>query len=198
MMALLACGLFLSACSVARQRAAGFAQHQACFKVALYSLHRNFAMNCLLVIAHPLPQSLCTTLAAQAADTLRAAGHAVQIEDLYASGFAPALTPAERASYYAGPYDARAVQAQIDRLLWAQGLVLLFPTWWFGMPAMLKGWFDRWVMRQPVKRQLKTALLGTCAPQCRFRMLSLYNSERLDAARVAQFGQRMNAVLNTW
>jgi NAD(P)H dehydrogenase (quinone) len=196
-------------------------------------------MNCLLVIAHPLPQSLCASLAAQAAETLRAAGHAVQIEDLYASDFAPALTPAERASYYAGPYDAHAVQAQIDRLLWAQGVVLLFPTWWFGMPAMLKGWFDRvwvpgvaydhasdlgaikprlhqlqralavtslgaagwidyWVMRQPVKRQLKTALLGTCAPQCRFHMLSLYNSERLAAARVAQFGQRMNAVLNTW
>jgi putative NADPH-quinone reductase len=196
-------------------------------------------MKCLVVVAHPLAQSLCAALAAQAADTLRQAGHQVQVEELYAAQFHAALTAAERASYYAGQYDARAVQAQIDRLLWAQALVLVFPTWWFGMPAMLKGWFDRvwapgvaydhasdlgaikprllqleralavtslgaagWidhlVMRQPVKRQLQTALLRTCAPQCRFRMLSLYKSERLSAAQVAQFSQRVHAQLARW
>ncbi len=100
-------------------------------------------MNCLVVIAHPLNESLCRTVADKAIRTLRAAGHTVVVEDLYARGFAPALTAAERASYYGQAYDAAQVQAEIEQLRVAEGLVLCFPTWWFGFPAVLKGWFDR-------------------------------------------------------
>ena len=99
-------------------------------------------MTCLLVLAHPLQDSLCAHLAAKAEAALRRAGHEVRREDLYASGFAPALTAAERQSYGAQA-DGSAVAAQIARLQAAQMLVLCFPTWWSGMPAMLKGWFDR-------------------------------------------------------
>jgi putative NADPH-quinone reductase len=131
------------------------------------------------------------------------------------------------------------VQAQADRLLDAEALVLVFPTWWFGFPAILKGWFDRvwapgiaydhasdfgpikprlhqlrkvcavtslgspwWVdklvLRQPVRRILKTALLGTCAPACDFRMLSLYNAEKLSAEQVEAFCVRVQRTLSTW
>ena len=100
-------------------------------------------MKCLVVIAHPVPDNLCRTLAAEAIAGLTAAGHQVDIEDLYATDFAPALTAAERNSYYTPAYDGHAVQAQIDRLLAAEVLILCFPTWWFGFPAILKGWFDR-------------------------------------------------------
>ena len=100
-------------------------------------------MRCLIVVAQPDPDSLCQALAATAVATLRAAGHEVRVEDLYAGGFAPALTMAERTSYYGPVFDARAVQPQIDRLLSAEALVIVFPTWWFGFPAILKGWFDR-------------------------------------------------------
>ncbi len=196
-------------------------------------------MHVLVVIAHPLQDSLCRTLAQNAIAALEAHGHTVEIEDLYGAGFAPALTAAERGSYYDGPYDAGAVAAQIDRLLRAEGLVLVFPTWWFGMPAMLKGWFDRvwapgvaydhasdlgpirprldrlrralaitslgspwWVdrlvMRRPVRRTIKTALLGTCAPACRFEMLSSYQSERLDAAQVQALNARVRRALAAW
>lgn len=196
-------------------------------------------MHCLVVIAHPLDGSLCRGLAQTAVNTLTAAGHSVQVEDLYAEGFAPALTPAERASYYAGPFDASQVQAQAQRLLRAEGLVLVFPTWWFGFPAMLKGWFDRvwapglaydhasnlgpirprlhqlrrtlavttlgspwWVdrlvLRQPVRRVLKTALLGTCAPRSTLQMLSLHQAERLSAAQVQRFGRRIEGALARW
>src|SRR5690606_23688534 len=196
-------------------------------------------MRCLVVIAHPLQDSLCRTLAQAAIGTLNAAGHSVQVEDLYGSGFAPALTPAERGSYYAGPFDARQVQDEAQRLRQAEGLVLVFPTWWFGFPAVLKGWFDRvwapgiaydhaddlgpirprlhqlrralavtalgspwWVdrlvLRQPVRRVLKTALLGTCAPQCTLQMLSLHQAERLSAAQVQRFGCRIDGALARW
>ncbi|MBI4985134.1 MAG: NAD(P)H-dependent oxidoreductase [Rhodocyclales bacterium] len=196
-------------------------------------------MKCLVVIAHPLRDSLCHALAAKAIAALTAAGHEVLIEDLYRNDFAAALTVAERASYYGPRYDGAAVQPEIDRLHAAEGLVLCFPTWWFGFPAVLKGWFDRtwgpgiaydhaddrgpirprlhglrkvlavtslgspwWVdrivMRQPVKRVLKTALLGTCAPACRFEMLSLYKSERLAGAQVERFAARVERALGHW
>jgi len=196
-------------------------------------------MKCLVVIAHPLRESLCHTLAARAVATLRAAGHEVVVEDLYGDGFGAALTAAERASYYQPRYDAAAVRAEADRLLAAEGLVLCFPTWWFGFPAVLKGWFDRawgpgiaydhasdlgpirprlhglrrvlavtslgspwWVdrlvLRRPVRRVLRTAILGTCAPRAKFGMLSFYRSERLEPARVERHGDRVAAALAGW
>lgn len=100
-------------------------------------------MRCLIVIAHPLAESLCHTLAQTAIATLRDLGHDIQVLDLYRHDFAPALTMAERQSYYEGAFAAQAVQPQVEQLLSAEALVLVFPTWWFGFPAILKGWFDR-------------------------------------------------------
>lgn len=70
-------------------------------------------------------------------------GHGVTTEDLYAVKFEPALTAAERESYYGDSYESSNVTEQANRLKEAEALILLFPTWWFGFPAMLKGWFDR-------------------------------------------------------
>lgn len=196
-------------------------------------------MKCLVVVAHPLNDSLCHALAHSATKALTVAGHDVQIEDLYQSGFVPALTFSERQSYYSSTFDSAAIQSQVARLLSAEALVLVFPTWWFGFPAILKGWFDRvwapgvaydhatdlgpikprlhhlrnalavtslgspwWVDRlvlwQPVKRALKTALLGTCAPTCRFEMLSLYKAEHLAPSDVRSFCLRIERVLSKW
>lgn len=100
-------------------------------------------MKCLVVVAHPLPDSLCRSLARLATKRLEAAGHEVAVEDLYGNGFDASLTEAERASYYAAAFDASAVAGESARLTEAEALVLVFPTWWFGFPAVLKGWFDR-------------------------------------------------------
>ena len=100
-------------------------------------------MKCLVVIAHPLTDSLCHTLARTAIDTLRAQGHEVQVEDLYQTEFSPVLSASERRSYYGASFDAHDLQPSIARLLDAEAIILVFPTWWFGFPAILKGWFDR-------------------------------------------------------
>lgn len=196
-------------------------------------------MKCLVVKAHPLSESLCSSMTQRIASVLREAGHEVTVEDLYAEGFDAALTQAERAGYYTGAYPTQQVAVQVGRLLAAEAVVLVFPTWWFGFPAILKGWFDRvwgpgvaydhasefgpikprlgnlrrllaitslgapwWVdrlvMRQPVKRVLKTAIVGACAPQCRFQMLSLYKSERLTTAHVDKFALRVERALALW
>ncbi|WP_320416307.1 NAD(P)H-dependent oxidoreductase [Candidatus Reidiella endopervernicosa] len=100
-------------------------------------------MKTLLVTAHPLADSLSTHLGRRIIVQLVEAGHEVVVEDLYAEGFSPALTAQERSSYYTARYDSSAVEAEVKRLQSAEALVLLFPTWWFGFPAILKGWFDR-------------------------------------------------------
>ena len=115
-------------------------------------------MKVLLVFAHPEPQSLSASLRDVAIQELEAAGHEVRMSDLYAmhwksevdrSDF-PALAPDERLLPVAASKDAFAtgtltgdVKAEIDKLLWADALILQFPLWWFTMPAILKGWVDR-------------------------------------------------------
>ncbi|MGE7418744.1 NAD(P)H-dependent oxidoreductase, partial [Methylobacterium tarhaniae] len=74
---------------------------------------------------------------------LHAAGHRVEVIDLYAEGFDPVLSADERSSYYDRSIGTDAVARHITALRNAEALVFVYPTWWFGMPAMLKGWIDR-------------------------------------------------------
>lgn len=115
-------------------------------------------MKVLVVFAHPEPQSLSASLRDVAIAELEAAGHEVRLSDLYAMGWKsqidredfPALAPGERlvpvaaskAAYAGGTLTADVI-AEIDKLLWADALILQFPLWWFTMPAILKGWVDR-------------------------------------------------------
>ena len=190
-------------------------------------------MQALVVLAHPLSDSLCAHLAHQAIDALRARGATVDILDLYAEQFQPCLTEAERRLHYQTPQPGPDIVALQHRLAAADTLVLVFPTWWFSMPAILKGWFDRvwapkfafehgtpikplltglkscfivttlgspwWidrlVMRQPVKRVLKTGLVFACAPQARFDMLSFHAAENADGRRVERFVARLHKAI---
>ena len=82
-------------------------------------------------------------------ETLEQAGH--EVDDwvrLYAMGFDPAMTAAERRAHNTENPDMSAVMHHVERLRAADALVLCFPVWWFGMPAILKGYFDRvWINR---------------------------------------------------
>lgn len=97
-------------------------------------------MRCLIVVAHPLKESLCQSLATIARETLINAGHQVDFADLYAETFPPVMTAEERIAHNAVPDNSG---PEAHRLASAEALVLVFPTWWFGFPAVLKGWFDR-------------------------------------------------------
>ena len=100
-------------------------------------------MRVLLVHCHPRADSFSAALSATACSALEAAGHAVQTIDLYAQGFDPRLTADERGAYYDEVAIPPEIAAHVAALRRAEMLVLVYPTWWFGMPAMLKGWFDR-------------------------------------------------------
>lgn len=102
----------------------------------------NAEPNCLIVSCHPLKDSLCHHLVGRVEAGLAANGVSYEHLDLYGCGFEAVLTAAERASYFS-QFDDSAVGGETARLKRAETLILVFPTWWFGMPALLKGWFDR-------------------------------------------------------
>jgi putative NADPH-quinone reductase len=100
-------------------------------------------MRVLLLFAHPLPESFNAATHAAVLEGLRAAGHEVDDCDLYAEGFNPVLSAEDRRQYHDLSINQLPVQGYVDRLKAAEALVLVYPTWCFSMPAILKGWFDR-------------------------------------------------------
>ncbi|AZC24416.1 MULTISPECIES: NAD(P)H-dependent oxidoreductase [Pseudomonas] len=115
-------------------------------------------MNVLIVHAHPEPQSFTAALRDQARSTLEAQGHQVQVSDLYAMDWNPVASAADFArrdnpEYLVYALEQRVgvknggiaadIQGELDKLLWADLLILNFPVYWFSVPAMLKGWIDR-------------------------------------------------------
>lgn len=115
-------------------------------------------MNVLIVYAHPEPRSFSRALLDRAVQVLHEEGHEVVVSDVYAMGFNPVASAADfsqrrfpdalqydREQKYAHEHDAFApdIQAEIDKLLACDMLILQFPLWWFSVPAILKGWIDR-------------------------------------------------------
>jgi len=100
-------------------------------------------MRILVIYAHPLADSFAAALHRAVVTALRQSGHEVDDCDLYAEGFDPVLSPAERRDYNTPSPDLSGVAGHVARLRAAEAVVLCFPTWWYGMPAILKGYFDR-------------------------------------------------------
>lgn len=100
-------------------------------------------MKVLLVSAHPVADSYNAALCRAARDALARAGHTVDHLDLYAEGFDPVLGRAERLGYHAIPANRAPVEPYVARLEAAEALVFVFPVWCYGVPAILKGFFDR-------------------------------------------------------
>ncbi len=88
-------------------------------------------MSTLVVYCHPVPESFVAAMAARVVDSLSAAGAEPRLLDLYTDGFSPTGA------------DASLVAAHQEALGAANGLVLVYPTWWSGLPAMLAGWFEQ-------------------------------------------------------
>jgi len=103
-------------------------------------------MRILVVYSHPVETSYHAALHACVVATLRKAGHEVDDCDLYAENFNPVLSREERLNYHDLSVNQAPVASYVRRLKDAEALVLCFPVWCFGLPAMLKGWFDRIMM----------------------------------------------------
>jgi len=100
-------------------------------------------MRFLVLFAHPDPGSFDAALHRRVVDVLRGKGHQIDDCDLYAEGFQPVLSYEERRKYNDEGAPHPEVASHIARLQQARGLVFVFPTWFYGMPAILKGYLDR-------------------------------------------------------
>ncbi|MFN3994490.1 MAG: NAD(P)H-dependent oxidoreductase [Tabrizicola flagellatus] len=100
-------------------------------------------MRLLVIHAHPVPESFNSALCRIVVETAREAGHEVRLLDLYAEGFDPVMSVDERRRYHDDDPPDPKVAAHIAHLKWAEGLIFVYPTWWYSQPAMLKGWMDR-------------------------------------------------------
>ena len=101
-------------------------------------------MLALVIVAHPCGDSLTHALAARAEAGLRPAGYEVALLDLYALGFRAAMSEAERTSYHEDqPILDPIVAEHADLIKRTTVVVFVYPTWWSGLPAILKGWLER-------------------------------------------------------
>ena len=100
-------------------------------------------MRVLVLYAHPDPDSYVAALHRATLDGLARAGHAIDDCDLYAEAFDPILSREERLRYHDLGCNRAPVEPYVRRLEAAEGLVLVFPVWNFGLPAILKGFLDR-------------------------------------------------------
>lgn len=100
-------------------------------------------MNTLVVICHPKAESLIRAAAARVLAGLDRGGHAVRVLDLDAMEFDPVLKLEEVRHHLGSPNDRPDLAEHFEALQWCEQLVLVYPTWFSGQPARLKGWFDR-------------------------------------------------------
>ena len=171
-------------------------------------------------------------IARAAIEALQTQDPSLQVLDLYALNFDPRLTRQERERFYDPAAALTRDSPFAEELRGARRLVLIFPQWWFNVPAIMKGFFDRalapgvafehakdggairplltqlaevvaittagspaWVdwlaMGRPVRRVLRRAIVGGCAPNARFRMLCHYHVERSTQAQRQAFLSRV-------
>jgi NAD(P)H dehydrogenase (quinone) len=166
-------------------------------------------MNALIVLAHPESTSFNAALTRVAREALQSQGHSVRISDLYSSAFAAD----EHARHYprrkdAVRFDALAeqrfsaelnalpcdVERELEDVLWADLVVLQFPLWWFGMPAILKGWMDRVFVYGKLYTGSRRLDSGVCAGKS--AMLSVTAGASADAC--AHDGQEGDTRLILW
>ena len=101
-------------------------------------------MRIVVVFAHPSRESFNGAILETAMAALEAGGHEVRLIDLYREGFDPVLSAEDWADYTADtPRLVAKVAPHAEALAWAEGLIFIFPTWYYGPPAIFKGWMER-------------------------------------------------------
>lgn len=101
-------------------------------------------MNALVVYCHPVEGSFCSAMRDAAITGLRTAGHTVDVIDLAAENFNPVMSTSEWNTYRQGNGDIpTGLERDVSLVKSAEIIVFVYPTWWGGLPAQLKGWLER-------------------------------------------------------
>lgn len=148
-------------------------------------------MRALVLFSHPVPESFSAALHARVVETLTARGWEVDDCDLYAEGFQPVLTTEERRGYHDAPDNIAPVAGYVERLRAADALVLVFPVWNFGYPAMLKGFFDRVFLPDVSFTIAEGKVVGALHNITRLAAVTTYGGDRLRALFVGDPPRRV-------
>lgn len=100
-------------------------------------------MRVLVIYCHPNPESFNAAIRDTVLEALRESGHEARLIDLYGRGFNPVMSMADLQVYNEEGKNLDPFRDQADDLLWAEAVIFIYPTWWFNVPAMLKGWLER-------------------------------------------------------
>lgn len=120
-------------------------------------------MRALVIFCHPRRSSFNGAILDRVTRHLSTAGAETRVRDLYRDGFPPALTEAEWICYEDEATNTDPVRSDVDDLRWCDTLIFIYPTWWYGLPAVLKGWLDR-VLVPGVAFQMPATDGGDIAP----------------------------------
>lgn len=99
-------------------------------------------MNALLIYAHPNPASFCAAIKNEIVEIAKQKGENLEISDLYEMNFNPVLSGSDFESFQKGEMPAD-IKAEQDKISKADRIIVVYPVWWTGFPAILKGYFDR-------------------------------------------------------
>jgi NAD(P)H dehydrogenase (quinone) len=97
----------------------------------------------LIVYAHPSSASYCASLLETLRQVGRSNGREPRVRDLYRTGFDPRLSHDELNTYFSSLAESDERWELVEDLRWCEALTFLYPTWWYGMPAVMKGYVDR-------------------------------------------------------
>lgn len=100
-------------------------------------------MRALIVYCHPSPNSFNHAVLEVILDKLTQQGAHIRLFDLYKENFDPLLTLDRWNNYEDETLNRKGIEHHVDAVLWCDTLIFIYPTWWYGLPAMLKGWCDR-------------------------------------------------------
>jgi NAD(P)H dehydrogenase (quinone) len=128
----------------------------------------------LIIHAHPEKQSFCSALKDLAITHFQNSGAEIKISDLYKTGFNPVgdkndflelsnpaffKYQAEQTHAFQNDLFSPEVKAEMEKFIWCDTLIFTFPLWWFGLPAILKGWVDRILLWALLTEQAKVFMI---------------------------------------
>jgi NAD(P)H dehydrogenase (quinone) len=99
-------------------------------------------MHLMTVFSHPFTDRYPGAVMDAFHDVFRTAGHTIDVLDLHREGFDPRFTEADHAHFWGGPLpeDIPEMHRRVES---ADRLAFIYPVYWWGMPAMMKGWIER-------------------------------------------------------
>lgn len=117
-------------------------------------------MKTLIIYAHPWEQSFNHFVLEEVKQILRVQGKEFDIIDLNKDGFDPVMGVEDLKLFGKGEYHDPLAENYVSRLVKAEELVMIFPIWWYGEPAILKGFYDKVFLKGHVYKEVNHTLQG--------------------------------------